>query len=152
MFSNGKGSVSSRRPEAVAAGDDERRSVAFVTQVAHLVVGSALRRRSTRYGALLALVLVSCDPVPPHDAPPPGGYRARPTATGRAAIRAVLYTPSHGSFRTVREAVRTYLSRATDAVQVDGWSAAGVTSSTRRYYQVDFGWFDGREVRTLRVR
>jgi hypothetical protein len=100
--------------------------------------------------ALIFLALSACDPVPPRDVPPPGGYRAPPGSTGRAAIRAVLYTPSHGSFHTVREAVSVYLSRATEAVAVHGWSAAGVTSPARRYYEVDFDWFDGRERRQAR--
>lgn len=95
-------------------------------------------------------LLMACDPYPARETAPPGGYQARPSSTGRAAIRAVLFTPSHGSFRTVREAVSVYLGRSTEAVAVAGWSAAGVTSGTRRYYEVGFDWYDGRENRQAR--
>lgn len=97
---------------------------------------------------LLALGAAACDPAPFGEAAPPGGYAAPVTATGRAAVRAVLYTPSHGSFRTVREAVSVYMERSTEAVAVHGWIADAVTNDASPYYRVAFAWNDGARERT----
>lgn len=98
-------------------------------------------------GLALALAVAACDPVPTATFTPPGGFEREPTLTGRAAVRAVLYTPSHGSFRTVREALTVYMARTTEAVRVHGWIAEGVTASASPYYRVAFSWNDGRRER-----
>lgn len=98
-------------------------------------------------GIALALTFGACDPVPVATFTPPGGFRREPSLTGRAAVRAVLYTPSHGSFRTVREALTVYMARSTEAVHVHGWIAEGVTAATAPYYRVAFSWNDGRRER-----
>lgn len=98
-------------------------------------------------GIALMLAVAACDPVPVATFTPPGGFEREPSLTGRAAVRAVLFTPSHGSFRTVREALTVYMARSTEAVQVHGWIAEGVTASSSPYYRVAFSWNDGRRER-----
>ena len=100
--------------------------------------------------ALLALGLCglfSCDPVPRGEAAPPGGFAGRPDSAARSAVRAVLLTPSHGHFRTVREAMVSYLGSVTDGVQISGWSAARAATGAVPHYDVDFSWFDGERGR-----
>ncbi len=90
----------------------------------------------------LAAALFACDPLPQREFVPPGGYARETSVVGRSAIRAVLFTPGHGYFRTVREAVKTYMGEATAAVRVDGWYAYAETQPIDRYV-VRFAWTDG---------
>jgi hypothetical protein len=108
----------------------------------HGKLGPAFLHNILMLGLLFSLgALTGCDPAPREVSPPPGGYSAMPNALGQAAIQAVLYTPSHGSFRTVREALTTYIGRTTEAVEIQGWSAHSAVEPIPRVL-VEFSWRD----------
>jgi hypothetical protein len=109
------------------------------------MLGSILKMSSA---LAIVLLLAACDPVPSNEFNPPGGFVSEPGPTGRAAIRAVLYTPSHGTFRTVRQAVTTYMGRATDAITVQGWQAEQVDEPDWPHFKVAFQWNDGQRTRS----
>jgi hypothetical protein len=93
------------------------------------------------------LAVAACDPAPTKKYVPPGGFAAQTDETGVVAIRAVLVTPSHGTFLTVREALSSYIGRADQHVKVKGWSAARDTTSPVPHYNVAFAWNDGEQNR-----
>lgn len=97
---------------------------------------------------MLGCLVCACDPLPPPFRPP-GGYATRPDRTGEAAIRAVLVTPSHGMFHTVREALSSYMGSGSQEIKIAGWTAKpSPLGSEVPFYVVAFAWNDGERNRT----